>query len=188
MLEHLARRGAAVVIGGMALAVFGDQSPSTDGQLQPATVATKPVLDSGAPPRSILPFRRSPLGDQPDFLPVNEAFNLTARLDGQEAVFRWDMPEGYYLYRHAFAASTEGQPLADMRIPDGKQKSDEFFGDTEVYYNGVDVTVSLATPATTTSAIEVAYQGCADYGLCYPPQKRLVTFGAKGGVPVISKP
>ena len=55
-------------------------------------------------------------------------------------------------------------------MPDGKKKTDEFFGDVEVYYDGLAATVPVTRPAGASSLeIEVSYQGCADAGLCYPP-------------------
>ncbi|MDN5938142.1 MAG: hypothetical protein L0H83_05715, partial [Salinisphaera sp.] len=41
--------------------------------------------------------------DEPEFLPVDQAFQLqaTTRDDGNNAI-AWRIADGYYLYRHAF--------------------------------------------------------------------------------------
>ena len=77
--------------------------------------------------------------EEPQFLPVDEAFVLSAELQPNRVVVaRWDMPDGYYLYRHQFGASLNaldsGAALGAMRIHEGKEKFDEFFGDFEVNY------------------------------------------------------
>jgi thiol:disulfide interchange protein DsbD len=55
-------------------------------------------------------------------------------------------------------------------MPAGKKKTDEFFGDVEVYYDVLSATVPVARPGDASSfEIQVTYQGCADAGLCYPP-------------------
>ena len=61
-------------------------------------------------------------------------------------------------------------------MPDGKKKTDEFFGDVEVYYDFLSATVPVARLAGVNTPIEitVSYQGCADAGLCYPPVTKTV--------------
>ena len=127
----------------------------------------------------------------PDFLPVDEAFVLEAALspDG-EVVAQWRMPDGYYLYRERFRFEAQGgAELGELVIPAGVEKTDEFFGDVEVYYAGVTVSAPVLATAGDHLEVGIEYQGCADYGLCYPPEKRSFTFavaslggtGAEGG-------
>ena len=80
----------------------------------------------------------------------------------------------YYLYRHAFkaqASDSEGNIAANLVVPDGLAKTDEFFGDVEVYYDALEATVVLEK-TTELAQIKVTYQGCADAGLCYPPETK----------------
>jgi thiol:disulfide interchange protein DsbD len=114
-----------------------------------------------------------------DFLPPDEAFQFSATADRSGAVaLNWAIADGYYLYRHRVAAktATEGFTLGAVQLPDGKKKTDEFFGDVEVYYQQLDAVVPL-TRATGADTIElkVTYQGCADAGLCYPPITKTVS-------------
>lgn len=112
----------------------------------------------------------------PEPLPVDEAFAFTSWLDGDRLVAHWNMPQGYYLYRHRFAVRAgEGVTLGKPVIPPGEAKTDAHFGETEVHYGNVAVTVPVIAPAGEAAvAARITYQGCAASGLCYPPQVRLV--------------
>jgi thiol:disulfide interchange protein DsbD len=69
------------------------------------------------------------------------------------------------------ASDSESAIAANLVIPDGLAKTDEFFGDVEVYYDALEARVDLET-ATELAQIKVTYQGCADAGLCYPPETK----------------
>jgi thiol:disulfide interchange protein len=112
---------------------------------------------------------------QTQFLPVDEAYQLTLVADGdQRLMVQWVIAPEYYLYRHAFkaqASDSEGPIAANFFVPDGLAKTDEFFGDVEVYYDALEATVALER-STELAQIKVTYQGCADAGLCYPPETK----------------
>jgi thiol:disulfide interchange protein DsbD len=119
-----------------------------------------------------------PATNQDEFLPVDQAFVFTAAADGAERVaLDWQIQPGYYLYRHRISAktSTPGFSLGDLAMPDGKKKTDEFFGDVEVYYDSLAATVPVTRSSEAASfELVVTYQGCADAGLCYPPVTKTV--------------
>jgi thioredoxin:protein disulfide reductase len=119
-----------------------------------------------------------PVSNDDQFLPVDQAFVFTALADGGDRVLLdWQVAPGYYLYRHRTSAKTEtpGFALGDIAMPDGKKKTDEFFGDVEVYYGILSATVPVTRPEGASSfEIQVSYQGCADAGLCYPPVTKTV--------------
>ena len=112
---------------------------------------------------------------QTQFLPVDEAYQLTLVADGdQRLMLQWVIAPEYYLYRHAFkaqASDSEGPITANLFVPDGLAKTDEFFGDVEVYYDALEATVAVER-STELAQIKVTYQGCADAGLCYPPETK----------------
>jgi thiol:disulfide interchange protein DsbD len=120
-----------------------------------------------------------PVSNEDQFLPVDQAFVFTAMADGGDRVLLdWQVAPGYYLYRHRTSAktATPGFALGDIAMPAGKKKTDEFFGDVEVYYGILSATVPVTRPeGTSTFEIQVSYQGCADAGLCYPPVTKTVT-------------
>lgn len=128
------------------------------------------------------------LSEEPQFLPVDEAFVLTATLQPNRVVVaRWEMPAGYYLYRHQFDAGLNafdsGAALGAMRIPEGKAKFDEFFGDVEVYYGSAAVQLPVVGTLPDGAELSISYQGCADAGLCYPPEVRKFVVSAGGLLP-----
>lgn len=67
-------------------------------------------------------------------------------------------------------------------MPAGDKHHDDFFGEVETYRQRLQATLPGApTDAAGTIRLEVHYQGCADAGVCYPPQKRVVQVTLPGG-------
>jgi thiol:disulfide interchange protein DsbD len=116
-----------------------------------------------------------------EFLPPDQAFRVEVAAQGADMI-RVDflVTPGYYLYRHRFnfsldtAAGVPSATLGSPDIPQGKWKEDEFFGRQQVFEEGVSVSipVSRAPGDALELPIVVGLQGCADKGLCYPPEKR----------------
>jgi thiol:disulfide interchange protein DsbD len=119
-----------------------------------------------------------PVSNEDQFLPVDQAFVFSAIPDGADRVLLdWQIAPGYYLYRHRTSAktATPGFALGEIAMPEGKKKTDEFFGDVEVYYGILNAAVPVSRPDGAPSfELEVTYQGCADAGLCYPPVTKKV--------------
>lgn len=116
-----------------------------------------------------------PFASKPEFLPVDKAFVLTSeRLDSGETQLFWQIADGYYLYQKRLkfdGLATESVPA----LPEGESHSDEYFGEQPVYRQGLE----LKIPPAAQGQIKVSYQGCADAGLCYPPQTRVIDLGGK---------
>lgn len=115
-------------------------------------------------------------------LPLTEAFPYFLSV-GSDNTFSvtWTPAPGHYLYRHMFSFSllvnSEAEPRAlDFTVPDGLKKTDQFFGDIEAYYNEVKAEIQLETAPGTQTSLVVEYQGCADWGFCYPPQRVSLPF------------
>ena len=110
-----------------------------------------------------------------DFLPPERAYRYTTRVEGDRVIVAWTIEPGYYLYKKKMgvvsAASTVqvGEPL----WPKGEDHTDEYFGTQEIYRGKVEVPVpfTIAGVRPAKLALELRLQGCADAGLCYPPQK-----------------
>ena len=121
------------------------------------------------------------LDEEPEFLPVDEAFALsTETADDGALLAHWDMPDGYYLYRHRFdftLKDPEAAVLGPAELPPGKDKVDEYFGAVEVYYHRVQARVPIGD-AQGPVEVGISYQGCAEAGLCYPPERRWVVVDA----------
>ena len=128
-----------------------------------------------------------PFRDASEPLPVEEAFVFTSWLQGEHLVAHWDMPEGYYLYRHGFAVTAgEGATLGTPAIPPGEAKVDDHFGESQVHYGNVEITVPVIDPTAVVTA-RIRYQGCADSGLCYPAQTRTVTHAVTAVTHAVTK-
>lgn len=115
-----------------------------------------------------------------EFLPPDQAFQLQAeRIDEDRVRLHWTIAEDYYLYRHALAVEPgpDGRlEPGEMTLPDGLIQEDEYFGRTEVYYDELTVNVPLTGEARQAGGeLQVTHQGCADAGLCYPPQTSTVS-------------
>ena len=124
------------------------------------------------------------LQQQSEFLPVREAYRLDGAITPQgELRLYWQITQGYYLYQHAFRIRSEapapGQPLSVV-FPPAMDKTDEFFGEVSVYYDEADLTVTLPDDAQRLT-LAVTYQGCADAGLCYPPETEYLSVDLSAG-------
>jgi len=115
-----------------------------------------------------------------EFVPVDEAFKpILIPVDGNTVEVTFRVTPGYYLYKDkiSVAALSENVQLGKLDLPKGKSKFDEFFGESEVYFDDVFATLPLAraTPEAMDLELEINFQGCAEGGLCYPPTTRVVT-------------
>jgi len=117
-----------------------------------------------------------------DFLPPDQAFRFSAKpLDTNTVEIRFDVADGYYLYRErfAFAAKPQDVRLGIPELPQGKVHFDETFGkDMETYRGTVVIKVPVQQiPADGQWSLVVTSQGCADKGLCYPPMESVYKVG-----------
>ena len=140
-----------------------------------------PLLAQALPGGDTFPSRNGPslFSEQPDFLPANKAFIFTSeRLASGETRLYWQIADGYYLYQQRLrfeGLNKEQQPV----LPTGEDHHDEYFGQQQVYRQALAVTI----PASASGQIKVSWQGCADAGLCYPPQSEPVSVGSGNGQP-----
>ncbi|WP_243708022.1 protein-disulfide reductase DsbD family protein [Luteimonas arsenica] len=116
--------------------------------------------------------------DLDDLLPVDEAFVLRAEATAPDRIeLEWTIADGYYLYRHRMGAEPVDAGFraapGGLQLPDGKRHTDEFFGEVETYRDRVRA-VLPGTAAGARTELKIRYQGCADLGICYPPQTRTV--------------
>ncbi|MDQ7989067.1 MAG: protein-disulfide reductase DsbD [Candidatus Dactylopiibacterium sp.] len=111
---------------------------------------------------------------QPEPLPPDQAYRLVASLvDARQIAVRFTIAPGYYLYRDklAFRLEGDGQTLAAVELPPGLDHEDRFFGKQPIYRGTLQLTLPLAEPARLPLTLVVSHQGCADFGLCYPPSE-----------------
>ena len=117
-----------------------------------------------------------PRTDNDEILPVDEAFALDSRVDGpNQLTLSWRIEPGYYLYRNHFEFTTDSNiQLGTPRIPAGVFHSDEYFGDTEIFFNYVEIALPFAraNPEAIPIVINTTYQGCKESSICYPAVKK----------------
>lgn len=105
------------------------------------------------------------------FLPVDEAFSPAVSYNGGMLSIDWTIAPGYYLYQSRISVEVAGEKVLDgafVTEPDIKQ--DPWFGEQAVFHDNAGWQRSLAFAGT--REVKFRYQGCAEAGLCYPPQTR----------------
>src|SRR5690348_8507817 len=142
--------------------------------------AQTPTQPSAAPLSGVDALLKSARTSGDDFLPPEQAFRFDALPDGTDRVrLNWEIADGYYLYhaRIKVVTSSTSAQLGAPQFPPGQVKTDEYFGKQEVYHHElvVSVPVARAKGGALDLPLEVTYQGCADAGLCYPPQTKTLT-------------
>ncbi len=134
--------------------------------------------------------------DESDLLPVDKAFALTASAPSRDRIeLRWKIADGYYLYRHRTAVKAgSGFASGQLQLPDGARHNDEFFGPVETYRGELLARLVGEPDGPGPVQLEVKYRGCADLGICYPPQTRRLQVtlpagaGAATGLPAPAPP
>ncbi|MGE8061521.1 protein-disulfide reductase DsbD [Pseudomonas sp. NPDC089547] len=119
------------------------------------------------------PLQANPFNVKPDFLPVEQAFVLShdRQADGQMRLY-FQIKPGYYLYQKRL--KFDGLPPEQHpQLPAALNHHDEFFGDSAVYRDQLE----LLLPANAQGQLRLGWQGCADAGLCYPPQTTSIDLG-----------
>ncbi|KZN58781.1 protein-disulfide reductase DsbD [Pseudoalteromonas luteoviolacea] len=127
---------------------------------------------------------------QQTFLPVDQAFQFDFDQQGSVLFTGWDIAPGYYIYKHKLEFVGKGAEIKVPELAKGKMIEDEFFGRTEVYFDELSV-VSKLSNVGQDAMVKVRYQGCAEAGLCYPPEIieiPLTAFGGSSDAVTVSAP
>ncbi|MDT8385500.1 MAG: protein-disulfide reductase DsbD [Gammaproteobacteria bacterium] len=118
--------------------------------------------------------------DDEEPLMPDEAFALsTTVIDANTVRAEWKIADKYYLYKNKFKfiSDTDGITPGEIDLPQGKVKEDEFFGKVETYRKHIAVDIPLTrTGNADTLQMKITSQGCADMGICYPPQTKTISF------------
>lgn len=137
------------------------------------------VISFAAPAYAQDPFAKntstnnsnSLLGAQDEFLPVAEAFKPSFEISREQLTLSWTIADKYYLYEERFKFKADQAITLTPIYSPGKMKYDELFErETMVHYQQVSATFDISA-IQQSFTLKLEYQGCADAGLCYPPQK-----------------
>jgi thiol:disulfide interchange protein DsbD len=137
------------------------------------------TLKSGVTERPKLELGQ--LGGDPaaGFPPAEEVFipEIFA-VDGNAVDLGIRITPGFYLYKDKLSVRTltSGTQAGRWDLPRGTMKTDEYFGEMEVYLDSflAELAISRATPDAMDVEIELGYQGCAEDGFCYSPQTKVL--------------
>lgn len=109
-----------------------------------------------------------------DILKPEQAFRYVVSATADEIVVRWTIEPAHYLYREriSYESRTPGISLGSAAIPPGTPHTDEYFGEMHIFRDQLEVRLPITArpPGPVSLALAIKSQGCADIGLCYPPQ------------------
>jgi thiol:disulfide interchange protein DsbD len=117
-----------------------------------------------------------------DLLHPEQAFLIAA--DGShpnKIMVKWRIAEGYYLYKSKIRFNTDSADitLTTPSFPEAETKNDPFFGEIEIYRDEVVIEIPILKDNNTPDIITLfaKSQGCADIGVCFPPQTQQILVG-----------
>ena len=167
-------------------------TPTADPQDAPAPVppSTSPSGGKAGVAQSLgLGLGLGASGDDQSLLPADEAFRLAVEPVAPDRLrLRWTIAPGTFLYRDKLALKLDGPTgatLGEVAWPAAERvanavRPDGSLGDVHLYREGIEVEVPIAgLPAdgqgqAQAVTLTASYQGCADIGVCYPPQRTRV--------------
>lgn len=117
-----------------------------------------------------------------EFLKVDQAFSFNFDQQNDKLHIKFDISEGYYLYRHQFKFTANNTSYSTIDLPIGIDHEDEFFGVQQIYKEQLNFTINLAE-VNENASVTIRYQGCAEKGLCYPPTKKVISLNRLNKVP-----
>lgn len=104
-----------------------------------------------------------------EFLPVEQAFVMDFRQQENKLQVSFTIADGYYLYKDKFKFAGVDTAFSHPKYPKGVMITDEYFGESEVYFHQVVLDIPLSQVGKE-ALLKLRYQGCAEAGLCYPVQ------------------
>lgn len=115
--------------------------------------------------------------DSPTFLKVDEAFGFDFEQRDGELIIKWDIAQGYYLYKKQFQTVTKNATLGEPLYPAHETIEDEFFGLSDVFFEDMEIRYEIIETAQD-GQVKLRFQGCAEAGLCYPPTTKVIYLDA----------
>lgn len=117
---------------------------------------------------------------QPEILSAEQAFVLAppslgaGKTEEKPLRLSWQIAPGHYLYRDQIHIHDALGQRLDPDIPQGEMLTDAFFGRVQVFHQRLQLQAALPT-RTEQWPLQLQWQGCAQIGVCYPPQQARVT-------------
>ena len=169
-----------LLVASSAFVVTADEDPPANplAGLRANSIDAPAASPLGPETPSPLDFGRSSAGGGEQLRPADEVFVPTADIDGDGALrVVWSIDDCCYLYekRTTVEIVEEGIAAGVPVFAEGLDYEDEFFGPSVIHRRTLDLRVPLeidASRAGGSMAVTLGWQGCADIGVCYPPQTR----------------
>lgn len=116
------------------------------------------------------------------FVPADQAFTFDFQQNQHDLQLSWQIKEGYYLYRQRISVTPAQAQVSPLNLPDGEWHEDEFFGKSQIYRQRLHLPLTI-NQASKEATLTVTYQGCAESGLCYPPETKVVPLSEVAALP-----
>lgn len=153
--------------------------PGTAADLAPAADKTSPSRERTGLAQSL---GLNDPGDEQTLLPAEDAFRFRAEVLAPDRLrLHWTIAPGTFLYRDKLSLRLEGPSgvaLGDFSWPEAERvpdavRPDGSLGEVYLYRDAIAVEVPLlgGRAGEVDLALTASYQGCADIGVCYPPQR-----------------
>jgi thiol:disulfide interchange protein DsbD len=135
---------------------------------------------------AVLPLQAQISGTA-QFLPVEQAYQLSPSVAKERVMLDWIIAPDYFLYRERIkvdATSSDGAALPiGITMSTGINKYDDYFErETEIYHDQTQVVVTFPAEQSKPFTLTIESQGCAEAGLCYPPQKQFLLVDPLAGI------
>lgn len=160
-------------LASLALPGYSQTNAQTNTQI---TAQTSPQT-SAPPSNQSLGGFDDVFSNQEEFLKVDQAFVFDFNQADNTLSLSFTIADGYYLYKKQFKLVAKQAAIGEPHYPKGVIIEDEYYGESEVFYDEVTLTVPI-TQATNDGIVKIRYQGCADAGLCYAPNIKTVYLNA----------
>ncbi len=136
-----------------------------------ALTLTTPLLSHGAWASEDLFNAPQPLAPEVAFAPE------ITDVQSNSITIRYSIEDEYYLYRDKLAFSVGAEPDASASIVLGAPVfeeattiNDDFFGEQAIFRGTTEIVLPYESDQSISNfTLNIMYQGCADIGLCYPP-------------------
>lgn len=116
-------------------------------------------------------FDNYPVQLNSSFLPPEEAFDYSYKSTDNKIKVQWIIPENYYMYKDRLFIKSNGVDVPVKFKTEHVQKFDENFDkEMNIYYEVMEIEMDKSGH----NNIEIKYQGCAEAGLCYTPQVKII--------------
>ena len=125
-------------------------------------------------------------GGQEKFLKVEQAFSVQPSQSGNKVNIALKITPKHYLYKDKLSLKLpEGVTATPLKFSHSSQNIDDpSFGKVAVFKQPqvtATTTLTNTTSAPIKQDITITWQGCAEAGLCYPPQKETLSISLPAG-------